>query len=91
MTLVEYNELIDMLNRGHEFEFEYKGNSYYLEREEFEHILYEMNDDRSIITEIKTFHGETVVERVENFVSAKIFNNNSFAHLYSEIEIVDID
>ena len=26
MTLVEYNELIDMLNRGHEFEFEYKGN-----------------------------------------------------------------
>ena len=38
MTLIEYNELIDMLNRGHEVEFEYKGRYYYLEREEFEQI-----------------------------------------------------
>ena len=91
MTLIEYNELIDMLNRGHEVEFEYKGRYYYLERGEFEQILYEKSVDGKIITQIETFEGETIEERIDNFVSKKMFDGNSFVHLYSEIEIIDVD
>ena len=91
MTLVEYNELIEMLNNGHEVEFECHGKYYYLERGEHEHILYEKSCDDKEIQRLCSFVGDTVEDRVDAFLDKKMFNLNTFDMLYSEIQILDVD
>lgn len=91
MTILEYNDLVDCLYRGHDFIFLYNGQHYFLERDAECHNLYKVSEDLSQAEFLKKICGENLIIRINAFLEDKLFNNQSFNEIYSTIAIIDIE
>ena len=89
MTIMEYKDLKESLYIGHDFEFKYKNNTYFLEKEEDYHKLYLLNEeDSSLVDEVQE---SEINDRIDLFFDKKIFDGKSFNEIYSDITIIDIE
>ena len=89
MTIMEYKDLKESLYIGHDFEFKYKNNTYFFEKEEDCHKLYLLNEeDSSLVDEVQE---SEINDRIDLFFDKKIFDGKSFNEIYSDITIIDIE
>lgn len=91
MTIIEYNDLVDCLYRGHDVVFFYNGQHYFLERDEESHNLYKVSKDLALAEFLQKFYGENLILRINAFLENKLFDNKSFNEIYSTISIIDIE
>ena len=91
MTNIEYNDLVDSLYRGHDVVFLYKGQHYFLERDEKNHNLYKVSENLDSSEFLRKFGGENLILRVNGFLEAKVFDMKSFNEIYSKMTIIDIE
>lgn len=91
MTIIEYNDLVDCLYRGHDVMFLYNGQHYFLEREEESHSLYTVSEDLALAEFLQKFYGNNLILRINAFLEDKLFNNKSFNEIYSAISIIDVE
>lgn len=91
MTIIEYNDLVDCLYRGHDIIFSYNDQHYFLEREEESHSLYKVSQNLEQIEFLQKFYGENLVVRINAFLENKFFDNKSFNETYPTISIIDIE
>lgn len=89
MTVLEYKDLKESLYIGHDFEFKYKNNTYFLENEDDCHKLYLLTgEEYSLIDEIQEVE---INNRIDLFFDKTIFDGKSFNEIYSDITIMDIE
>ena len=91
MTVVEYNELVDLLHFGHELGFAYNNVTYYLEfvgnnSYEFYNMTEENNGE--LICKIV---GKDMDDVVALFLDKPIIEGKSFNEIYPYLEYVDVD
>lgn len=91
MTIVEYNDLVDCLYMGHDVVFLLDGQYYFLENEDFCHMLYKTSKNLDESELVKKINGNDLTERVDAFLELRLFSNKSFSELYSLINIIDIE
>ena len=91
MTSVEYNDLVDCLYRGHDFIFVYRGQHYFVEREEVVHNVYKVSENLETSEFFYEIPAETLTDRIDAFLDAKLFNGKAFNEIYAQIEIIDIE
>lgn len=90
MTSIEYNDIVNSLYCGHDIDFIFNGQEYFLEREDECHVLYQVIDSKT--TEVvRRIAGKTLRNRVDSFLGTELFDGNSFSNIYSKVEIVDIE
>ena len=91
MTITEYNELVDLLHRGHELEFKYGGKIYYLEVvDENAYDFYDITDGGNAIL-LQRINAGNAAQRAETFLNAPLIDGKPFNALYPYIEYADID
>lgn len=91
MTAAEYNELIDLLSRGHELEFSYDGMTYYLEFVgDSAYEFYDITNEGNGIF-IGSIRGKDMRDLVARFMKAPLICGRSFGELYPFIRSVNID
>lgn len=84
MTNIEYNELADLLHRGHELDFRYDGKRYFLEKiGDREYEFYDMTDENNGILLSKTIARDN--DLVSAFLSEPIIGGKSFNEIYPYI------
>lgn len=91
MTIVEYNDLVDCLYRGHDAIFLYEEQHYFLERDSTNHNLYKVSEDLEASEILQKYAGEGLITRVNAFLEDKLFDGKAFNEIYSEIAIIDIE
>ncbi len=91
MTGIEYNTLVDSLYRGHDVIFLYKGQHYFLEKDNKNHNLYKVSENLDSSEFLQKFGGDNIILRVNAFLEAKLFDMKSFNEIYSIIAIIDIE
>ena len=89
MKIVEYNDMVQSLLLGHDLEFLYKNEKYFLENQESSHELYKMiSVDEGIL--FYKIEGANIKEQVDGFLSLPIFEK-PISQIYSKIKILDIE
>ena len=91
MTSIEYNTLVDSLYRGHDVIFSYKGQYYFLERDDKNHVLYKVSENLDSSEFLQKFNDENLILRVNAFLETALFDEKSFNEIYLSIEIIDIE
>ena len=89
MTKEEFNDMTDALKFGHDLEFSYKNERFFLENFVEYHGLYKMTSTNDGIL-IQKIEGSNIKEQIDNFLSLVIFDK-PISQIYSEIEILDIE
>lgn len=67
MTSIEYNDLVECLYRGHDVEFSFGEQHYFLERDNTCHNLYKVSEDLEDAEFLKKIDGENLIVRVNAF------------------------
>lgn len=91
MTSIEYNDLVECLYRGHDVEFSFGEQHYFLERDNTCHNLYKVSEDLEDAEFLKKIDGENLIVRVNAFLETPLFEGESFNESYSIIDIIDVE
>lgn len=91
MTLLEYNDMVELLYRGHDLDFCMNEDRFFLENEGNNRGLYKYEQNHESAKLIRRFYGKDMVEQVNAFLQTPLFGNKAFFEIYVNIEIVDIE